>query len=1355
MEDIRRKLLDLTRANRLLNHKVNGARTLEIVDEVCAEVYRLVVEEGKSMHFLSREEAPGKLAEALARREEEGGEGEGRTWELPPDVAEADAARHTDRKLQTALPGEKLQKRLLAMARDAKASIDEQGCNTLYLTLGMVEWRMPGEAEVGSRAPVLFVPVQLERKNAGSRYTVALFEDEILTNPCLVELARQDFGFALPAFEEESEEGVAGYFERIAAEVGKVKGWAFRPEIHLGIFSFAKLLMWRDLDDRHWPEEKKITQHTLIRRLRGAAGETPPAGREKLTAEGLDERLKPADCFHVMDADSSQQVVIEAVRGGADLVVEGPPGTGKSQTITNIIAECVASEKTVLFVAEKAAALDVVKRRLEQSGLGDAVLALHSKNTHKGTVMGELRRVLEREPERKSAAGGDAGPLLTLRERLRAYRDQVHKPVGALEMSVFAAVGEALRWSAEPEAPCPIGDALTWSRAQVDAVMEQLNTLGRRLAEAGPRNAHPWRAARLTSVSLNVRQTLPGLGQSVLTALEHLRQLGEQLAALLRAVPPASPAETQEQANMARALLDCPVMDAANFATLDAAMRKKLQDWLDGFDRHAAEKGAWSKTLQDAAEEMPWQPWLERRQKGGGLFAFLSRQWRADTATFRGQLRARGKPPREEELRLIRAVITSAGTRAQLTRTGDELSGLLGGAWQGWASDRDGVARAARGAMAVTALLADGKVNREAASALVTGDRAPLRNLAAALAEAGGRVLAAWNEFLRTCDAEDAGWFAQGLSRSTFVDAGASIGAALRGLDRLTTWADLNAALAAARGGKGRAFADWGYASQGDPGRLGGAFARQFYRAWLELALAGLPAVRDWRGDDYPELARRFRELDHAWIASTRERVRALLESRRPDIAERTARQSELGVIKAELRKKRKFMPLRKLLAAAGPTIQTIKPCFMMSPISVAQYLTPGAIGFDVVIFDEASQVEPADAFGAIGRGRQLVLVGDEKQLPPTNFFARMEGEESPEEEESAADLESILGLGAARLGRSTQLRWHYRSRHASLIQFSNEKFYDGVLRVFPSPHTDRSELGLRFQFVEGGIYKRGTGRFNEVEARAVAAAVLDHARRFPAQSLGVGTLNRPQADAIMDELETLRRLPQNESLEAFFHDARHEPFFVKNLENIQGDEREVMFLSVGYGHDAAHRITGNFGALNGAGGWRRLNVFATRARRRCVIYASIRADDIRLGPGAPRGVAALKEYLHMAETGTLVAAPQPLKDHDSPFEADVCRALRDKGWEVHAQVGSAGFFVDLAVVDPRRPGRYLLGVECDGEVYHRAPTTRDRDRLRQEVLEGLGWSIHRIWSGDWYQRRDKALARLEARLGELHTPPG
>ena len=367
----------------------------------------------------------------------------------------------------------------------------------------------------------------------------------------------------------------------------------------------------------------------------------------------------------------------------------------------------------------------------------------------------------------------------------------------------------------------------------------------------------------------------------------------------------------------------------------------------------------------------------------------------------------------------------------------------------------------------------------------------------------------------------------------------------------------------------------------------------------------------------------------------------------------------------------------------------------------------------------KSSQVEPVDAFGAIIRGNQSIIVGDDKQLPPTRFFNKIVAEDDENENENLArDLESILGLFSRWNAPRRMLRWHYRSRHESLITVSNREFYDNELQLFPSPDAAKAEVGLVFNHHPNTVYDRGVSRKNYEEAKIVAKRVMDHARSSSKLTLGVATFSASQREAIQDALEILRR--EDPSCEdTFFNANSQEPFFVKNLENVQGDERDIIFISVGYGRDANGALTMNFGPLNQDGGERRLNVLITRARWRCEVFTNLTADDINISPTSPRGVVVLQRYLKYAQTGKLDV---PELDADrkagSPFEEEVADTLRELSFQVDHQIGSAGYFIDLGIKDPEHSGRYLLGIECDGATYHSA---RSAPRPRPTSTTGVG----------------------------------
>lgn len=526
---------------------------------------------------------------------------------------------------------------------------------------------------------------------------------------------------------------------------------------------------------------------------------------------------------------------------------------------------------------------------------------------------------------------------------------------------------------------------------------------------------------------------------------------------------------------------------------------------------------------------------------------------------------------------------------------------------------------------------------------------------------------------------------------------------------------------------------------------------RALLQGWAEQVLRSDPVLSASRARERDALVAEYRQLDAALIETASGEIIRACNSRRPrpDVG-------EPGIIAREAQRKRKHMPVRTLLELTRNAALAIKPCFMMSPLTVSQFL-PANMRFDVVIFDEASQVLPGDAINCVYRGSSLILAGDQKQLPPTSwmFAGAGDDEEWTEDGDDAADFESILDLSkGAGVFRNLSLRWHRRSRHEALIAFSNFSFYDGKIITFPGAGGDGPDVGVEFFHVPGGIYRRGTSRDNLVEAAAVAERVIHHYRTRPHMSLGVVAFSESQAAAI-DHAVTAARL-QHPELEQYFNsDDRLRGFFVKNLETIQGDERDVLIFSVGYGRDEYGKLMMNFGPLNKPGGERRLNVAITRAHYRNEVVASIRAGDISESAGAA-GVRHLRRYLDYAERGMAALALDAASDDDaeSPFEESVIKVIRSWGYEVTPQVGTAGYRIDIGVRHPGQPGAYCLGVECDGYQYHSSRAARDRDRLREDVLRGLGWRLHRIWGTAWYRDRNGAEAALRAAIDKAAAAP-
>lgn len=538
------------------------------------------------------------------------------------------------------------------------------------------------------------------------------------------------------------------------------------------------------------------------------------------------------------------------------------------------------------------------------------------------------------------------------------------------------------------------------------------------------------------------------------------------------------------------------------------------------------------------------------------------------------------------------------------------------------------------------------------------------------------------------------------------------------------------------------------------------AYLKRFYRLWLDAVLPKFPAVQDFRGRIQAQTIREFCELDKEQFKIARARVRERALNRMPDFNSINAARDEIAILKRELNKQRRLMSLRKLFMAIPNLITALRPCFMMSPLSVSVFLEAQSYNFDLVIFDEASQVHTEDAIGAIMRGKQTIIVGDTKQLPPTSFFSASLNDEDYDidsdetiESEDAGAFESVLEEAVAVLPERS-LRWHYRSRDEHLIAFSNVKVYNSQLITFPSSIERAPDTGVEYIYVKDGVYDRGGKKNNIIEAKKVADLVFEHFRKHPNRSLGVVTFSEAQQNAV-DAAIRQRRL-QDSRFDKFFIEDKEEPFFIKNLENVQGDERDTIIFSIGYAKDSRGVMYMNFGPLSRDGGYRRLNVAITRAKYNVKLVGSITANDIDLDKTSSEGVKMLRSYIEFAQQG-IIALEKELAynynlDFDSPFEEAVCDFLQSKGYNVVTQVGCSGFRIDMAVKDPINTGKFAIGIECDGATYHSSRTARERDRLRQTILEDMGWTIYRIWSTDWIKdqttEEEKLVNAIEKALG-------
>ncbi|WP_080572846.1 DUF3320 domain-containing protein [Sphingobium yanoikuyae] len=1340
-DDTRKRLVETGTRNRLVHVNRSNTRgnVLNIVNERSDEVYS-ILSAGKAMRFRALGHDQRGSDDILLAEATEGNIGEG---------------RYTDNQLETRLGPDALAKKLLKIAREAKTAEEEQGINILYIALGFATWFEDKESGVAREAPLVLLPVELVRDQRRSTYDLRVRPEDMMTNLPLQQRWQEDFGIQLPEVDNDMDGWrPSDYHAQVEAIVAERPRWKVdRNAIQLGFFSFSKLLMYRDLALDSWPENALETHELTQGLLHEGFGHEPPLfGPE----DRLDAVLPPDKLFHVVDADASQAKVIEEVRAGRNLVVQGPPGTGKSQTITNIIAAAAKEGKTVLFVAEKMAALSVVHDRLVKVGLRDLILELHSKTANKKAVLGELARTL---------SAGQAIPAMPpkpealrgARDRLNELADALHAPIGTSGETPFTVLGRQARYlgmgAPMPTLEAPVVAAM--SRDEEATACDLIARYGALLGAAGPQPLHPF----------------DGVGAVDLQPVAVAR-LGQDLAA------------ATEGANRLRVALDAP-MSAAGLddarAISAAGPLRDLLDRLDGFDASDAilarrllsvtdsprlndglnVAAAWRTAQDDASAHFieaafgsdPTQLRGPLVAGTGSFFARWGGAYRHASRTLAGLLRGAIPKTADERLALVDLL---ADIQALRRRWGDDEAWLATAVGDDWRGERTDFSRTARVAE-WCARVAGGAITLQPDRLVAVASDAPARARHAADLDA---------IFSETCDRIattigvlnlDERRFGKPHTDIDLTAVSTVFGGMAAAIDRYSEWAALCQARAALDASGLAELADRMAAGSLDGSAA--AIELKFARAeqlW-NAALATNPALKEVASLDRHALVDDFIKLERSRL---KENVTSILADHLAQLPQ--GAQGEMKVIRGEIGKKQQHMALRKLFLSAPVAIQRIKPVLLMSPISVAQFLTPGLVSFDLLVIDEASQVRPEDALGAIARSRQIVVVGDKKQLPPSSFFDRLladgdgEADSLDEEEEATEDLlgnaaalgssESILTLCEARGLPGRMLQWHYRSRDPSLMRVSNAEFYEGELVLPPSPLEKDAAYGLIFTQV-AGVYDRGGRRDNRIEGEALVARVKEHARRTPDLSLGIVTFSHAQKNTITELLELARR--DDSELDSFLREGRAEDLFVKNIENVQGDERDVILITVGYGPTQAGGIMvgASFGPVNGEGGERRLNVLFTRARLRCEVFASFDPGQLDVSRASQPGPRILKRFLEYAKSGAIEQPTLTGEVPDTPFEEDVAEVIRSLGYLADPQVGSAGFRIDIGVRHHERPGSYLLAVECDGATYHSALWARERDRLRQDVLEHLGWRFHRIWSTDWFYDRRRQIERLRAAL--------
>ena len=1224
--------------------------------------------------------------------------------------------------------------------KKAREFIEETGVNVAYMAFGFIHWKESDSSNYIFRAPILLVPIQLEQASAVDPYFIKSTEDDVIVNPTFAYKMDAEYGVKLPDY---SDEGLSVYLEKVKRLVAKLQ-WTVSSECKIGIFSFLKINMYRDLKDN----AAAILANQNVRKLLGEPVNLQGADTEIGAAASVSNPL--IELHSVVDADSSQIEAIEMVKSGKSFVLQGPPGTGKSQTITNIIAECLGDGKKVLFVSEKLAALSVVYDKLKQAGLSEFCLELHSHKANKKDVITDICHTLRAD---KSAVSSKADSEIALKEKaqqqLDAYAEELHKPHPIIEKSLYQLYEAyaALRSTPEVEWNVPQLTAkgesyLTEAAALLEQYVDYIPTVGYDYRK------NPWYGYINQDTSYQAKSSVKN---SIATGIQFL----QSLIPLIREISD-------------RYGINCTTIEDARtwkgfFST--AATSQIITPSLLNKEHFQAVNSALTKLSAQSAEILSSRSVLDStfdddlyKLNGAQYHKQLTKQFTSAFARlFNSEYKkiiADLRLCKKDGKKLSYNEATAATERLayyqqkmqEYCEVEEPIRDFLGAAYKGVETDWNYVAEQMGALQALfSAGVSFGLL--EEYSDFVT-ERTTFADYAQRLDAVFEICDNDVFEYISNCfdrSLLDIGIANCSLLLARFTDCSDS-------MDKLDNWCHFRTLLSKLDDVQTVSYINSAISRNIEPKFIVGAFKKQFYYQWIDSILSGTPVLSGFNRISQDNTIRTFSEKDTEQFEINKAKIRAELSSKRPSL-ELIAPGSALAILLREGEKKRKQKSIRSLLSETGELIQRIKPCFLMSPLSVSTFLAPDAVHFDVVVFDEASQIFPQDAIGAIYRAQQLIVVGDSKQMPPSNFFnATIEAEDTDEESGDVTDFESILDLCSTSM-QQLRLRWHYRSRYEQLITFSNKNFYDSDLVTFPSAKADTSGIGVDYYHVDGVFDRKSHS--NRKEAEFIVDLIYQNIERYPDRSLGVVAFSVAQQDLI-DKLLSKRRQNTPEK-EWFFKNDAKEPFFIKNLETVQGDERDTIIFSIAYGADAQGRLLHNFGPLNRVGGERRLNVAVTRAKCNVQLVSSMHYTDIDLKRTSSEGAKLLREYLDFAENGNIAleraVSINSFEQFDSDFELEVCEFLRANGFSVDTQVGCSGFRIDLGLKIPNSSD-YVLAIECDGATYHSSRNARDRDRLRQEILERMGWKFYRIWSTDWFRNRSVEQSRLlEAATDAIKHP--
>lgn len=1338
-----RKLLDLSLRNQLLNFRATK-NTIQLITANIATVEDELVRGGEFKLVKKPSEFNAKIKDA-------------RLYELENDSALIETVAGNEFKnnrICTFLDDEAMETALKNIARQAKQSFEENGCNTLYLALGFLRWYETDLSEKARYAPLVLVPIDLVKKSASRAYTIRVRDEDTQMNITMLEMLRQNFGIDItgldPLPSDENGVDIPQVFQIIRQAVMAKKNWEIEDMCFIGLFSFSQFIMWNDIRNRTEDlKTNKIVASLMEGKMMWEPEETG------YTQENIDEQVSPMDTAIPTSADSSQLLAICEAGKGQSLVLHGPPGTGKSQTITNMIANALYNGKTVLFVAEKQAALNVVKNRLEKLGLGPFCLELHSNKAQKRAVLDQLDKTLDvgriKKPEDYAA---EAQRLLEVRKSLNDFVTELHRQRN-FGMSLYDAIAmyegfegykDRIKFTKEA-----VTDMVSDTHSKWQEAVRLLVAAGE---EFGETKNSPFLRYQNSSYSMELRQKLTedidtyvskadGLFNAYNDILEYLesdgafsyedyRGLAEILSFMQKVSVMLSPDVYKSLSEDKKKYTEAALNDGISASS-------QLNSILNAFDKAVLAIDVRARKAAFKENETKW---------------FLAKSM--GEKKYVKELAVLAKNPSAISVTNLEnyydVLIEYHDTIDRVKSQAGVLSQVFSEHWIGENTDY-GVLKAAYDTAKMYSDMVSGiKINdncKQNAAKKAASDKQGFKTAADTFISVFEDFMSMHNAFVANYKfvCEDLKGSGKWLSATKDALLGIK-----ENVIKLKEWTVVLRQLEQLKAMGLSNVANSYYFGNVTNEDVYSCFEAGLLSAIITKTIDESPVLISFSGAQFEESIKRFEELDKESQELTIKELVARLSEKIPNTTGGIAGSSEVGILQKAIKSGGRSMSIRKLFDSIKTLLRRICPCMLMSPMSVAQYIDPSFPKFDLVIFDEASQLPTSEAVGAIARGENLIVVGDPKQLPPTSFFSTNIVDEENEDKE---DLESVLDDCLAISMPQRHLLWHYRSRHESLIAYSNAKYYDNKLYTFPSPNDLESEVKW---FQVDGCYDKGKTKQNRTEAEAIVAEITRRLKdeQLRKDSIGVVTFSVVQQNLIEDLLnDAFVKEPELETIAA----QMHEPIFIKNLENVQGDERDVILFSICYGPDKDGNVSMNFGPLNRDGGWRRLNVAISRSRKEMQVYSTIRPEQLDLSRSSAAGIEGLKGFLEFAMRGknTLPVKNGSVQAKAAGIEQVIAEKIREMGYDVKCNIGCSEYKIDIGVVNPDNPKEYLLGIMCDGSTYAGSSTARDRNILQPSVLKGLGWRLMRVWTLDYLDNKEKVLqaikAEIEKALDDMRHP--